>query len=140
MIERGDPVNMAGYVAANIIEEEIETVKWHEIDEIVANGGLLIDVREPHERNNGFIEGSINIPLGDIRERLEEFPKDKPIYLSCQIGLRGYLATRILKGHGYRAINLDGGWMTYTLTKNNNKIPFHYLQSKYNLTLLILSI
>ncbi|MBE4909460.1 CoA-disulfide reductase [Bacillus luteolus] len=112
-----DPVNMAGYVAANMIDEEIETVQWHEIDEIVANGGLLIDVREPHERDNGFIEGSINIPLGDIRERLEELPKGKTIYLSCQVGLRGYLATRILKGHGYKAINLDGGWKTYSSVK-----------------------
>ena len=108
-----DPVNMAGYVAANIVEEGIETAQWHEIDEIVRNGGLLIDVREPHERENGFIKGSINIPLGEIRERLEELPKDQPIYLSCQVGLRGYLATRILKGHGFQSINLDGGWKTY---------------------------
>jgi rhodanese-related sulfurtransferase len=108
---------MAGYVAANMIEEEIETVQWHEIDEIVANGGLLIDVREPHESDNGFIEGSINIPLGDIRDCLEELPKDKPIYLSCQVGLRGYLATRILKGNGFKAINLDGGWKTYSVVK-----------------------
>lgn len=112
-----DPVNMAGYVAANILEEGIETVQWHEIDQIVEEGGLLVDVREPKERENGFIKGSINIPLGEIRDRLDEFPKDKPVYLSCQVGLRGYLATRILKGHGYHAINVDGGWKTYSATK-----------------------
>ncbi|WP_108669111.1 CoA-disulfide reductase [Peribacillus acanthi] len=112
-----DPVNMAGYVAANIIEEGIETVQWNEIDDIINNGGYLIDVREPHERENGYIQGSVNIPLGEIRDRLEELPKDKPIYLSCQVGLRGYLATRILKGHGFRAINVDGGWKTYSVVK-----------------------
>ncbi|HYK73970.1 MAG TPA: CoA-disulfide reductase, partial [Pseudoneobacillus sp.] len=60
-----DPVNMAGYVASNIIDEDVSTVQWNEIDDIVENGGLLIDVREPKERENGFIKGSINIPLGE---------------------------------------------------------------------------
>lgn len=109
-----DPVNLAGYVASNIIEDGIETVQWNEIDEIIANGELLVDVREPQERENGYIKGSINIPLGDIRNRLAELPKSKPIYVSCQVGLRGYLATRILTNLGYKAINLDGGWKTYS--------------------------
>ncbi|MBD8069853.1 CoA-disulfide reductase [Bacillus sp. PS06] len=109
-----DPVNMAGYVASNIIEDGIKTVQWNEIDEIIANGELLVDVREPQERENGYIKGSINIPLGDIRNRLAELPKSKPIYVSCQVGLRGYLATRILTNLGYKAINLDGGWKTYS--------------------------
>lgn len=109
-----DPVNLAGYVASNIIEDGIETVQWNEIDEIIANGELLVDVREPQERENGYIKGSINIPLGDIRNRLAELPNSKPIYVSCQVGLRGYLATRILTNLGYKAINLDGGWKTYS--------------------------
>ena len=66
-----DPVNMAGYVATNIMEGELEHVQWHEIDKIIANGGLLIDVREPMEREFGFIEGSINIPLNDLRNKLD---------------------------------------------------------------------
>ncbi|WP_423801760.1 CoA-disulfide reductase [Neobacillus sp. SAB-20_R2A] len=115
-----DPVNMAGYVASNIMEGELEMVQWHEIDKIVADGGLLIDVREPMEREFGFIEGSINIPLNDLRNRLEELPKDQSIYVSCQVGLRGYLASRILKNNGYQVKNVDGGWKTYSSVFGSN--------------------
>ena len=108
-----DPVNMAGYVAANIVNGDVTTVQWHEIDQIIADGGLLIDVREPIEREMGFIKGSINIPLGEIRDRLNEIPQDKTIHVSCQVGLRGYLASRILKANGFDVKNLDGGWKTY---------------------------
>ncbi|MDZ5471263.1 CoA-disulfide reductase [Bacillus sp. 31A1R] len=117
-----DPVNMAGYVASNMIDANIQTVQWHEIDQIVQDGGLLIDVREPKERDNGFIPGSINIPLDELRNRLDELPKDQPIYLSCQVGLRGYLGTQILLGHGYNAINVDGGWKTYSSVFKGNKV------------------
>ncbi|WP_442598320.1 CoA-disulfide reductase [Neobacillus sp. D3-1R] len=113
-----DPVNMAGYVATNIMEGDVSTVQWDEIDEIVGNGGLLIDVREPIEREMGFIKGSINIPLGEIRERLNDIPKDQTIYVACQVGLRGYLASRILKENGYDVKNLDGGWKTYSAVFN----------------------
>lgn len=113
-----DPVNMAGYVATNIMDGDVKTIQWHEIDEIVENGGLLIDVREPIEREMGFIKGSINIPLGDIRERINEIPKDQTIYVSCQVGLRGYLASRSLSENGYDVKNLDGGWKTYSSVYN----------------------
>lgn len=109
-----DPVNMAGYAAANIASDFVETVQWHEINEIVENGGLLIDVREPIERQMGYIEGSINIPLGDLRQRMNELPKEKTIYLTCQVGLRGYLGARILTQHGFKVKNLDGGYKTYS--------------------------
>ncbi|MCM3570753.1 CoA-disulfide reductase [Neobacillus mesonae] len=115
-----DPVNMAGYVASNIMENEVEMVQWHEIDKIVADGGLVIDVREPMEREFGFIEGSINIPLNDLRNRLEELPKNQTIYVSCQVGLRGYLASRILKNNGYHVKNVDGGWKTYSSVFGSN--------------------
>ncbi|WP_066396607.1 CoA-disulfide reductase [Neobacillus mesonae] len=115
-----DPVNMAGYVASNIMEGELEIVQWHEVDKIVAGGGLLIDVREPMERELGFIEGSTNIPLNDLRKRLEELPKDQTIYVSCQVGLRGYLASRILKNNGYHVKNVDGGWKTYSSVFGSN--------------------
>ncbi len=108
-----DPVNMAGYVASNIMNGDVTTVQWHEIDQIIADGGLLIDVREPIEREMGYIKGSINIPLGEIRDRLSEIPKDKTIHVSCQVGLRGYLAARILMENGFDVINVDGGWKTY---------------------------
>lgn len=109
-----DPVNMAGYVATNIMYGDVDTIQWHEVDQIIADGGLLIDVREPIEREMGYIKGSINIPLGDIRERLHDIPKDKTVYVSCQVGLRGYLASRILSENGYEVKNVDGGWKTYS--------------------------
>ncbi|MGJ7920189.1 CoA-disulfide reductase [Neobacillus sp. LXY-4] len=115
-----DPVNMAGYVATNIIEGELEHVQWHEIDGIVAAGGVLVDVREPMEREFGFIEGSINIPLNELRNRLAELSKDQTIYVSCQVGLRGYLASRILKNNGYKVKNVDGGWKTYSSVFGTN--------------------
>lgn len=115
-----DPVNMAGYVATNLLEGELEHVQWHEIDQILADGGLLIDVRQPMEREFGYIEGSINIPLDDLRNRLNEVPKDKTIYVSCQVGLRGYLASRILKNNGYLVKNVDGGWKTYSTVFGSN--------------------
>jgi CoA-disulfide reductase len=115
-----DPVNMAGYVATNVIEGELEQVQWHEIDEIIADGGLLIDVREPKERENGFIAGSINITLNELREKIDTVPKDQTIYVSCQVGLRGYLASRILKNNGYHVKNVDGGWKTYSSVFRRN--------------------
>jgi len=109
-----DPVNMAGYVASNIIEGLVDIVYWDEIDKIVENGGLLIDVRESIERDMGYIKGSINIPLGEIRNRLDKIPKNKEVYITCQVGLRGYLASRILSQNGYKVKNLDGGYKTYS--------------------------
>lgn len=108
-----DPVNMAGYVATNIVEGVVETVQWKEIDDIVSNGGTLIDVRNPIELEQGFIEGSKNIPLDDLRDHLDELSKDKTVYVNCQAGLRGYIATRILQEHEFTVKNLDGGWKTY---------------------------
>ncbi|MDQ0230712.1 CoA-disulfide reductase [Metabacillus malikii] len=115
-----DPVNMAGYVAANIKEGELEQVQWHEIDDIVTEGGLLIDVREPMEREFGFIKGSKNIPLNALRNQLEQIPRDETIYVSCQVGLRGYLASRILKNNGFKVKNVDGGWKTYSSVFGSN--------------------
>jgi CoA-disulfide reductase len=115
-----DPVNMAGYVATNVMEGELEHIQWHEVDQIVSEGGLLIDVREPMEREFGFIEGSINISLNDLRTKLDEIPKDKTVYVSCQVGLRGYLASRILKNNGYQVKNVDGGWKTYSSVYGSN--------------------
>lgn len=115
-----DPVNMAGYVATNIMDGELEHIQWHEVDQIVAEGGLLIDVREPMEREFGFIEGSINISLNELRNKLDEIPKDQTVYVSCQVGLRGYLASRILKNNGYKVKNVDGGWKTYSSVFGSN--------------------
>ena len=115
-----DPVNMAGYTATNVAMGLVETVQWYEINEIINNGGLLIDVREPMEREVGYIEGSVNIPLGQLRNHLAELPKDQTIYLTCQVGLRGYLGARVLMQHGFKVKNLDGGIKTYSYVYESN--------------------
>jgi len=108
-----DPVNFLGYVAANVLDGLVETVQYHEIDALVRAGNLLIDVRQPEEFKYGKIADSINIPLSQLRSQLGNLPKGKPIYVCCLSGLRSYIATRILREHGFRAINLDGGYRTY---------------------------
>ncbi len=111
-----DPVNMLGYIASNIAENVYEQVHWHEIDGIVEKGGYLLDVRTPKEFAAGHIKGSVNIELDELRDRLNEIPvaKDAPIYVTCQVGLRAYIAIRILKGNGFEKLyNLSGGYTTY---------------------------
>lgn len=109
-----DPVNMAGYVASNIIEGLVRSLQWHEVDEFSRSGGLIIDVRDAVERLAGYIPGSINIPLSELRDRLSEIPGDQEIAVSCQVGLRGYIAARMLSQSGYRVRNVDGGYKTYS--------------------------
>lgn len=81
-----DPVNMAGYVASNLMEGLVRNLQWHEVDEFTRTGGLIIDVRDEIERVAGYIPGSINIPLAELRERLTEIPGDQEIAVSCQVG------------------------------------------------------
>ena len=114
-----DPVNMVGYAASNMIEGLVDTVQWHEIDDIVEKGGYLIDVREPHELKQGIIKGSVNIPLDELRDRLHEIPTNQEIYITCQLGIRGYVAARILMGNGYAAKNVDGGFKLYATVLPN---------------------
>lgn len=113
-----DPVNIAGYAASNIVDGSAENVQWHEIDALLASGGILIDVRDPGEVARGAIDGAINIPVNELRERLDEVPRNKDLYVSCQVGLRGYLAARILTGHGMKVKNLDGGYKLYSTAKS----------------------
>lgn len=109
-----DPVNMAGYVAGNILSGDMEIIHWHELQEKNPQEICLIDVRTIEERKPGFIPKSIHIPIDELRGRLEEIPRDKEIIVYCEIGLRGYLAYRILTQHGFtRVKNLSGGWQTY---------------------------
>jgi NADPH-dependent 2,4-dienoyl-CoA reductase/sulfur reductase-like enzyme/peroxiredoxin family protein/rhodanese-related sulfurtransferase/TusA-related sulfurtransferase len=107
-----DPVNYAGFVAANVLRKEVGIC--HVTD--VANPGpkqLVLDVRTTHEVQQGTIPGSVNIPLDELRSRLGELPKDKEILVFCQVGLRGYLACRILSQNGIACRNLTGGYKTY---------------------------
>ncbi|PEZ07558.1 CoA-disulfide reductase [Bacillus sp. AFS018417] len=114
-----DPVNMVGYAASNMIEGLVDTVQWHEIDDIVEKGGYLIDVREPHELKQGIIKGSVNIPLDELRDRLHEIPTNQEIYITCQLGMRGYVAARILMENGYEVKNVDGGFKLYATVLPN---------------------
>lgn len=106
-----DPVNMLGFIAENLATGTTETVQWHEIDDLVSSGVQLIDVRTPGEFRRGGIPGAINIPLDDLRARLDEV--DAECVVHCQVGLRGYLAARILAQHGKKVRNLDGGYRTW---------------------------
>jgi len=109
-----DPVNMAGYVAENIINGDLQTIHWHELIKIKASDVCIVDVRTEEERKGKFIPGSIHIPIDDLRSRLAELPQDKDIVVYCEIGLRGYLAYRILTQHGFKRVkSLSGGWVTY---------------------------
>lgn len=112
-----DPVNMLGYYASNIIEDMVDTIQWHEVDDIVKNEGVIIDVREEFELVTGGIKGTIHIPLGQLRDRLNEIPKDKKLYVTCQVGLRGYVACRLLNQYGFKCTNIDGGVKTYQSVK-----------------------
>ena len=107
-----DPVNMLGFAAANIMDGITNHVQWYEIEEIKKEGGILLDIRSNMERKLDPIDDSIHIPLDELRTRLSELPLDKAIYVFCYIGVRGYIAERILKQNGFSAYNLDGGIRT----------------------------
>ncbi len=109
-----DPVAIAGYVACNILSGKMNPLYWREMKEADAKKVMLIDVRTPDEYALGSIPGAVNIPLDDLRQRLSEIPTDRPLWLFCGVGLRGYLASNILKGHGFTDVrNLVGGLKTY---------------------------
>uniref|UniRef100_UPI00352B2E34 FAD-dependent oxidoreductase n=1 Tax=Aerococcus urinaeequi TaxID=51665 RepID=UPI00352B2E34 len=113
-----DPVNMAGYVALNLMEGISESVQWYELEDKQAEGYLLLDVRNEGElKSNGRLKGAINIPLDSLRDRMAELPKDQPIIVSCHSGLRSYAAERILKQNGYQAKNLDGAFALYSTVR-----------------------
>ncbi|RKD34204.1 CoA-disulfide reductase [Thermohalobacter berrensis] len=109
-----DPVNMAGFTAENILNGDMDVIQWHELDKIDKDNTIILDIREPEERELGYIEGSINIPLNELRDRLDELDKDKLIVPYCAIGLRAYIATRILVQNGFKVKNLSGGYTTYS--------------------------
>ena len=112
-----DPVNMLGYYASNIIDGLVDIIEYDKIDSLNKDKSVIVDVREEFELVTGTFENSINIPLGQLRDRINEIPKDKQIYVTCQVGQRGYVASRILKEYGINAINIDGGMKTYLYVK-----------------------
>ena len=109
-----DPVNMAGYAAINLLLWQSENIQWHELATELAKGKVLLDVRNPNELAKGKFKNSQNIPLDDLRERLNELDKKNEYIVSCQSGLRSYNAERILKQEGYKVKNLDGAFGLYS--------------------------
>ncbi len=109
-----DPVNIAGFVAENVLTGKSRHIQWHEITECNFTDLHLVDVRTPEEHALGSIESAVNIPLQEIRSRLDELPRDEMIVLFCGVGLRAYTAERILRQHGFTNVfNLSGGYKTY---------------------------
>lgn len=109
-----DPIAIAGYVASNIKDGIMPIFTWRELMEVNPKEGLILDVRTPEEYKLGSVRGSVNIPLDELRESLDEIPKDKPIYIYCAVGLRGYLALKILNANNYNQVkNLSGGYKTF---------------------------
>lgn len=109
-----DPIAIAGYVASNIVGGAMPAISWRELLE-KKEQVVLVDTRTAEEFSFGTIPGALNIPLDEMRERLAEIPADKPVVLFCAVGLRGYLAQRILMGRGYRDVrNLMGGYKTFS--------------------------
>ena len=108
-----DPVNMLGYIAENVISGLVETAQWNEIEDFTSRGFELIDVRSAGEFARGHIPGAINISVDEIRERTSEITS-KNLLVNCQVGQRGHTAALLLKELGFNAVNLDGGYLTWS--------------------------
>ena len=109
-----DPVNVAGFVAANLLKGDVRNINWSEIKEIDPEKDILIDLRDKRElKETGSIPGSVHIPLNELRKRLPNLERDKNYILYCAVGLRGYIGHRIMVQNGFRSRNLSGGYKTY---------------------------
>lgn len=110
-----DPVNYAGFVASNVMDGLVRQFFWDEVDSLRQDpSSYLVDVRTPAEYERGHIEGSVNIPVDDLRSRIDEIPKDRHIRLICQSALRSYIAARVLEQRGYECSHLAGGYRLYS--------------------------
>lgn len=122
-----DPVNMAGFMAQNVRFDIVKQFHWSDVAELQKNENVtLLDVRGVGEFVRGRIEGAVNIPLPDLRERLSELDKTKPVYVNCYSGMRSYIACRILTGNGFDCYNLSGGWRFYDSVVRAKRESEHY--------------
>lgn len=110
-----DPVNMLGYTAQNILAGRTNVVAWKDIEKMDSKDYVLMDVRSDLEFENGYLEGAVNIPVDDLRSRMGELDKNKTIVVYCQVGIRGYIAARILIQNGFKVLNVTGGYMTSSM-------------------------
>jgi len=109
-----DPVNIAGFVAANILKGDVKNINWNELIDMDPETSVLVDLRNKDElKKAGWINGALHIPLPELRGRLEEMDPDKNYILFCAIGLRGYVGYRIMSQKGFTAKNLSGGYKTF---------------------------
>ena len=118
-----DPVNMAGYIIENIKNGIVKQWYYEDTEDLQNDENVtLLDTRTPREYSHGHVEGFINIPVDELRERIDELDKTKPIYVICQSGLRSYIATRILKGNGFDCYNFAGGFRFYDAVHNDKAL------------------
>lgn len=118
-----DPVNMAGFMIENIASGQLKQFHLEDINDLPLDGSVtLLDARTEGEFSRGHVTGFINIPVDQLRENLNKLPKDKPVYVMCQSGLRSYIACCILKGEGYDAYNFSGGYRFYDAVVNHRKL------------------
>ncbi len=109
-----DAVNMAGYMAENLSDGIVKQFHWHDVDSLPRDGSVVIlDVRTPGEFRRGHFDGAVNIPVDELRERMDEIERGKPLYVNCQSALRSYIACRILTQNGFDCYNLAGGYRLY---------------------------
>lgn len=121
-----DPVNIAGFMIDNIANGTMKQWYLEDVDHLPRDGSaILLDVRTPDEYAGGHMEGFGNIPLDDLRDRLDEIEPGKPVYVTCQSGLRSYIACRILEANGHEAYNFAGGFRFYDAVTND---PGHWLK------------
>ncbi|WP_285012098.1 FAD-dependent oxidoreductase [Lactococcus formosensis] len=112
-----DPVNMIGYAAMNIAMGLSDNIQWHQLEAELAQGKVLLDVRQENEVARGGFKEAINVPLNDLRQNMDKLDKNKAYIVSCQSGLRSYTAERILKQEGFKVENLDGAYGLYSKVK-----------------------
>lgn len=115
-----DPINMAGFVASGLLRGDHPQTDWEALN-VATNKSLMLDVRTPAEYAAGHVSNAVNIPIDELRTRLTELPRETPIVTYCQVGQRGYLATRILLQNGFSVSNLGGGYKTYLLHAANHR-------------------
>lgn len=121
-----DPVNMAGFTACNILDGDEKIARVQDISSLDAEKSMVLDVRTPVERTLGYIPGSINIPLDDLRDRMDELDKEKEIIVTCAVGVRAWNAVRILMQNGFNVKNLTGGFTSYKAMYYNSPDSIAY--------------
>lgn len=112
-----DPVNMIAYAAGNVVSGQLDILTWDQVPGRMKDGAFLLDVRTEAECKAGMAEGAVNISVDDLRARLEELPRDREILAYCRVGMRSYIACRILKQNGFKVTNISGGYLSYEFYK-----------------------